>query len=671
VATKVKVPKAPNPFGLGRTSLKLLQSVEQREAETVVPANYHLIQSVAELEQLAAACQASRLIVLDTETHATHPTLDKPSTKWWLPDFRVTAFGIYTGGGAYMVPLEMIHAPVNMTRASVQDVLGPVLEDVQISKVFHNAKFDMHAMWRTFDIEMRHTLQPHDVGIASWILDETLRKHDLEVLCTTYLGTERWKIQQDGNFHLWPIKMAQVYLGGDVENTMKLYEFQREFLHDNPAYAKLASLYADVEMPHLVEVLLEMERTGIAWDQEYFEAVARPEVDAKCALAQRIAHEHMGPINLNSPQQVAAVLFDGFKLEPGEGRGRSVDKRVLAGLKGQHPAVDALETYRQNATIKSNYTDTLPDYVVGGRIHPNIKGIGATTGRLSCADPNLQKLPKRVGPLIRKAFVPSPGYTLGTWDYSQIELRILAHLSGDENMIRMFEAGGDFHTLTAHNMFGVPLAELEADKDRPERITAKNINFGIPYGIGAQKLADSVNLQLHSIGIFDRDMTKAQAQAAIDAWERSYPQAALWIRAMKLQAHKQGFVETLLGRKRRLFDEMASREHWLVASGERMAVNAPIQGSSGDMIKVAAVRMWRHIQAQHWPYRILLSIHDELIFEAPTAWLMQHRDTMDELTVIMQDAIPLRVPIKVSVELLDRWGQKHVEDDVDFEEDAA
>ncbi len=662
--------KAPNPFSLGRASLKIMQGVEALEASVAVPKNVILVQSVGMLRECANACRDAGVFSLDTETAASHPTVKKPATKWWLPDFRVTALGIYADDKAFIIPNEMIRMDVNFNKGQIQDELGDVLEDPTLEKVFHNAKFDIHAVRRSFDIDMNNTLTLRDDMLAAWLLEENQR-HGLEDLCAEYLGTERWKIKQDGNFHVWPVKMAQIYLGGDVENTMKLYEFQKDFLVGNPQYAKLGHLYEKVEIPHM-QVLVEMERNGIGWDQDYFENVARPEVEEKVASALRKAKEYMGDINLNSPLQVAAVLFDGLKLSPMKDRGRSVDKRVLANLKGQHPAVDALEEYRKYSTIKKLFTDELPTFAVNGRIHPSLQPIGATSGRLSCSSPNLQQLPKRsVGPLIRKCFVPSPGHVFVAMDYSQIELRILAHLANDENMIAAFGTGVDFHTLTAHNMFGIPIADLDADKDRPERVSAKTINFGIPYGCGASKLADMINMQLHEIGIVDKDLSKAESQSHINAYERAYPGVAAYIKSQKILAHKQGFVETILGRKRRLYDEINSSDRGLMSLAERQSVNSPIQGSSADMIKVAAVKIYAMIVANHWPYRPIMSIHDELLLEVPKDWLQHHRDTVDQMAEIMQNAIPLIVPIKVSVDILDRWGSKVSKEDMEIDEEAV
>ena len=451
--------------------------------------------------------------------------------------------------------------------------------------------------------------------------------------------------------------MAQIYLGSDCESTLQLFRFQSEALLKHP---RLENLLYNVEMPHVYE-LIRMEQHGICWDQTYFDETMKPAVEQHKADAEKKALDLMGPINLDSPAQVAAVLFDALHLP--QISERSVDKRVLANLKGKHPAIDALEEYRQYATLNKMFITQLPDFVVNGKIHPSFNPIGAATGRLACRRPNLQQLPKRVGPLVRRGFVPSPGHVLVTFDYSQIELRILAHLSQDEGMIEAFNSGVDFHSMTAHKMFGISLEALEADKDMPERITAKNVNFGIPYGIGAQKLVDTVNLQLHQMGIYDKDLTRNQGQDAIDAYFEAYAGVKRYINRQKALYAKQGWVETILGRKRRLYMAHESGNEQVYSSGQRQAVNAPIQGSSADMIKVACVKLAQYIREQHWPYALLLSIHDELVMEVPKDWFLKNRETLDTLKNIMANAVPLIVPIKVSADVLDRWGDKMVEDE--------
>lgn len=630
---------------------RTFKTLHERDRMAVVPDNYKLVTTTDDLEEIVRLAYHNAVIAVDTET---------TGTEWWRPGFDVSCIGIATDYEVFIIPTRMVNADVNFDAATIREYLGDMFEDPEVMKVYHNAQFDIHALRQVFGIESTFF---HDTMVAAKILDENQRA-GLEAQAKLYLGREEWKIKQDGNFGLWPMKLAQVYLGGDVENTMLLFRFQQEALLKLPT---LENLYYNVEVPHVRE-LIRMEQRGIHWDHEYFENVMKPEVLRQMEEAKEKALELLGPINLDSPAQVANVLYEGLKLPRGEGDSNSVDKAQLARLRGMHPSIAALTTYRNFGTINKMFVQQLPEYVHNGKIHPSFNPIGAATGRLSCRQPNLQQLPKRMGPLVRRAFIPAKDHVLVTFDYSQIELRILAHLSQDEGMIAAFESGQDFHTMTAHKMFDIPIEKLEADKDMPERITAKNINFGIPYGIGARKLANTVNLQLQAIGS-DRRITEEEAKKSIDAYFEAYPGVKAFISQQKALYAVQAYVETILGRKRRLYESHESGLDSIYASGARQAVNAPIQGSSADMIKMACVKIAEHIRQQHWPYALLLSIHDELVLEVPKDWFVKNQGTLDTLKEIMAGALPLSVPIKVSADILSRWGDKVPDEDLEFDEE--
>jgi len=644
---------------------RVIKALEARERDCVVPKNFIMVESLAQVRECVAEVRAAKLCSIDTETTGIH---------WFTPDFRVTAIGVYANSTGWIIPHFMLHAPLTLDKTQIQDELGDIFEDPEIAKIFAYAQFDRHAIRRTFDIQIGGT--KHDVVLAGWILDENVR-HGIEPLAEMYLGQSGWKIKQDGNFHMWPKNMATLYLGHDIETTMALYRFQLPNLEAQP---KLYKLMYEIEQPHQ-DLLYRMEQRGVAWDQDYFDEFVRPEIDRhyEQAVAAIRAYPGMENINPASPQQLSKVLFDGLGLR--RINMNSVDKRVLSHLKGEHPIIEDLEHFSKYATLKKNFVNKLPRFVVNGRIYTSFAGIGARTGRLAAKNPNLQNIPKAaIGPLIRKSFIPSPGYVLVTLDYSQIELRILAHLANDQAMIDAFVAGHDFHTVTAHRMSGLSMAELEADKDLPQRVVAKNVNFGIPYGIGGVKLVDTVNILLSKMGVDPSKFYKEeQGNDLIDDWYAAYPEAAAYLQSQVDLYKDTGVVETIFGRKRRLYVERESGNWGIRASGERKARNAPIQGSSADLVKIAALALDKLIRENHWPYTPLLSIHDELIFEVPIEWLNANRGTLEQLKYAMEHCAELSVPLKVGLDILDRWGAKRPEeaDTLEFddeeteEEDAA
>jgi DNA polymerase-1 len=632
--------------------IKVLRSLKVRERTAIVPENFTFVTETSQLRECATACREAGVFAFDTETTGLH---------WYAPDFKVVATGIYAQDRAYIIPHYMAYSDVNFDRGVMQDELGDVFTDPSIRKLVANAKFDMHAIRRTFGIEVAGI--HHDAVLAGWLLDENLIDHGIETMLSLYFDWPDYKIKQDGKFGLWPLKMASIYLGKDAEGTFILSQWQEECLREQP---KLHRLMYEVEMPHML-LLYEAERHGIAWDWDYCRNVMQPTINDACEKALEKVRDYLGPINPASTPQLAAALFDGLKLP--DLSERSTDKRALSKISDEHPVIPAIQTWRKYDTIKKLFINKLPGFVEQNRIYYSIKPIGTVTGRQSASQPNLQQLPKQsIGPIIRRAFVPSAGNVLVTFDYSQIELRILAHLSGDPKMRAAFESGADFHSLTAHDMFGISMAALDADKDLPPRITAKNINFGIPYGIGANKLMDMVNGRLQELGADGGYLTEVSSMKAIRSYFKAYPYNETWIDGMKRLAKKQGYVETILGRKRRLHSPINNPDRKVSSMAERQAVNSPIQGSSADMIKVAAIKMDRKIKSEHWPLQFLLSIHDELVYEVPLTWLSHNRDKLDVLSDIMAAAVPLSVPIKVSVDVLKRWGDKITDDDWEADE---
>ncbi len=649
----------PKPKG----DKKVLRDLKLRERTVVVPKNFTFVQSDDVLQACAAACRERKQFVFDLET---------TGIDW--ADYAVCigiAVQLATGGiKVWIIPTNMAYAMRNFTPAEIRENLGDVFADPAISKIGHNVKFDQHHMHNTYGVDTVGITD--DTMIAQHLLNEN-ESHRLGDIAKTWLEIDSWKFKQDGHFNVWPLGMAQTYLGKDCETTLLLHNFQQQHLANLPEIMKL---YREVEIPN-IQIAYEMEQNGIAWDSTYYETVMKPEVQSQRATARARVQSVIGRVNLDSPSQVAAAFFDGLKLPRIDGN--ALDKSVLNRLRkydreqarqnAREPVIEHFEAYRKYATLDKMFVNELPLHVSDGRIHPSFKTCGTKTGRWSCVHPNLQQLPKAaIGPLIRRAFIPTAGYVLVTMDYGQVELRWLAHFSGDEKLIAAFASGEDIHTATCLLMFPtmITLADLKADKDHPLRVRAKTINFGILYGMGPQLLADTINAQARS----DEDrITVDDARLLIKRWFETFPKARKYIIDTKAMVGEVGFVTTILGRKRRLPDAR-SGDSMLSAMAERQAVNSRIQGSAADLLKVASINVRKFLLESHYPFRMLLAVHDELVLEVPKAWLRKHPKALDELADVMRTAMTLKVPLVVSVDKLSRWGDK-IHDDDFFEGIAA
>lgn len=623
------------PSHLGDVSV--LRDLKAREATEIVENSFTFVQTDRELEAAMDLVREHGTMSFDTETNGLT----------WAN--RAVAFSFATNDRAWLVPTRMVHARRNFDADEVKGLVYDVYADQSIKKVAHSAKFDMHMMLNTYGVDVAGLI--HDTQTAQWVLNEN-EPHDLETICETWLGARSWKIKQDGNFGLWPIKVATNYACRDAKWTYKLWEFQKSELAQRP---KLWSLMYDLELP-VVERTFEKEQVGIRWDETYYNEVLHPHVIGTLNAADDECRKVMGDINFNSPEQVSRVLFDGLGLP--QINGRSTDKSVLVELRKHHPVIQHFEVRRTYSTMKKMFLDQLPSFVELGRIHPSASTIGTVTGRETYSHPNLQQMPKKIGPLFRRAFIPTEGYVFVSMDYSQIELRLLAHMSQDEVMIEAFKSGEDFHSVTCNQMFGISMEALRKDKDMMERIIAKSINFGVLYGVGAAHLAEMINALLPE----DKKITIEQAQEFIDKWFSAFPRVHDWTEEKKFEAVRDGFVETIFGRKRRL-PGARHPDGKISSAAKRQAVNSPLQGSAADMVKKAELDLDALIAAESWPYRQLLQIHDELLLEVPKAWLSRNLGTLDVLKNTMANAYPLIVPVVVSLDCLARWGDKVIVDE--------
>ncbi|MGH7413776.1 MAG: DNA polymerase I, partial [Candidatus Rokuibacteriota bacterium] len=403
----------------------------------------------------------------------------------------------------------------------------------------------------------------------------------------------------------------------------------------------LKSLYEDIERP-LIAVLAEMERHGIRVDQARLGEFSR-ELEVHLERTTREIYGLAGEeFNIGSPKQLAHILFEKLKLPPVKRTktGYSTDADVLEQLALGHELPARIVEHRTLAKLKSTYADSLPTLVNPGtgRIHTSFNQLVAATGRLSSSAPNLQNIPVRteLGRRIRAAFVPEPGWRFVAADYSQIELRILAHVSGEESLVEAFRRGEDIHARTASEVFGVALEAVTPE----QRDIAKTTNFSVIYGVTAFGLSRGL------------DITPKQAQEFLDRFFARHPKVKAYLARTVTEGRERGFVTTLLGRRRYL-PELRSGNPNLRSFGERMATNAPIQGTAADLVKIAMVRMAGELRAHRLASRMLLQVHDELLFEAPAAEV----DRLQALaTLVMESALSLEVPLKVDVKVGDDWS---------------
>jgi len=403
----------------------------------------------------------------------------------------------------------------------------------------------------------------------------------------------------------------------------------------------LWSLFADVEMP-LVPVLVHMQRNGVALDTDLLRHMSF-RLGGQLAKLEKDIYDAIGhEFNINSPQQLSAVLFQELKLPARRKRGSySTGADILEELRGVHPIIAPILEYRQLAKLKSTYVDALPGLINPrtGRVHTSFNQTKTATGRLSSSDPNLQNIPVRgeLGKEIRLAFIAPPGSVLLSADYSQIDLRALAHLSQDQGLLEAFGRDEDVHAATASRLFGVPPLEVTPDMRR----VAKTVNFGVIYGMSEYGLEQATEL------------SREDAAQFIVAYFEKYPGVKRYLEETKQQARERGYVQTILGRRRRI-PEINSPNYQVRQAAERMAINMPVQGTSADIIKVAMVNLFREMQDRHLKSKMLLQVHDELVFEVPESELDEVRQLAPR---IMSAAIQLSVPVKVDTKVGWNWGE--------------
>lgn len=535
-------------------------------------------------------------------------------------------------------PLGATHLDLGLVRRE----LGPILADEKVEKIGQNIKYDLLVL-RNAGLPVRGVY--FDTMVASYCLDPVRSSHSMDNMARDYLNYECVPIvnligkgKNQLTFDMVDTVVACEYAAEDADVTWLLYAYLQGRLEGQP---ELAKLFVDVEMP-LVSVLAQMEFNGVSLDTGLLRQMAGELSDALEFLDERIYEQAEAVFNIDSPKQLAEILFDklGLRSRRGGKAGRSTDASVLEQLSDQHPIADLVLEHRTLSKLKNTYADKLGAMVNSrtGRLHASFNQTVTATGRLSSSDPNLQNIPIRteLGRKIRAAFVPEKATDcILSLDYSQVELRLLAHFSHDEALRAAFAADQDIHRSVASQIFGVPLEEVTGEM----RSRCKAVNFGVIYGQGAFGLSQSVGI------------SPGEAKQFIEDYFARYGSIRAFMDECIEKTKQNGYAETILGRRRRIAD-MDSRNGGRRALAERLAVNTVIQGSAADLIKVAMLNVQRRIDAERLPVRMLLQIHDELIFAVPTAEAETHTKWIAEA---MTGAIPFDVPLKVDAACGSSW----------------
>ncbi len=626
-------------------SKRLLESLEGEggeAAEVAEPpaAEYETLLTQADFERWLKRLQDAELFAFDTET---------TSLDYMQAEVVGVSFAVQAGEAAY-VPLAHVYpgAPQQLDRGWVLDQLKPLLEDPDRPKVGQNLKYDRSVL-ANHGIELRGIA--FDTMLESYVLDSTATRHDMDSLAANYLGRKTIKFEEIAGkgakqltFDQIPLEQAAPYAAEDADVTLQLHQALWPRLEAEPA---LAALFRDIEMP-LVPVLSAMERTGVRIDATMLARQSRELAERMHALEQQ-AYEVAGrPFNLGSPKQIGQIFFEELELpviaKTPKGAPSTAEAvlQELADLGHELPAL--ILEHRGLSKLKSTYTDKLPEMVNprSGRVHTSYHQAVAATGRLSSSDPNLQNIPVRTeeGRRIRRAFIPEEGWRMVAADYSQIELRIMAHLSGDKTLLKAFHEGLDIHRATAAEVFAG--GDLDAVTGEQRR-SAKAINFGLIYGMSAFGLAKQLGVE------------RSEAQTYIDLYFDRYPGVKAFMDATRADAHDKGYVETLFGRRLYL-PEINSRNGQRRAAAERTAINAPMQGTASDIIKRAMLAVDGWIASERPAVRMIMQVHDELVFEVRED---QVTSACETIRGHMEGAAALSIPLVVDVGVGDNWDEAH------------
>lgn len=627
-------------------SSRLLASLDQMPddevAETAPPpeVKYEILFDKEKFQQWLERLSEADYFAFDTET---------TSLDYMQAEIVGVSFSVELGEAAY-VPVAHNYpgAPEQLDRVWVLEALRPLLEDSAQLKVGQNLKYDMSVLAR-YGIELRGIA--YDTMLESYVLDSTATRHDMDSLAQKYLGIKTIKFEEVAGkgakqltFDQVPLEQAGPYAAEDADITLRLHQSLWPKLESEPSLIKLL---AELEIP-LIPVLSRIERTGVRIDAAMLVKQSQ-ELAGRMHELEQQAYEMAGrPFNMGSPKQIGQIFFEELELpiisKTPKGA-PSTAEPVLQELADRGHELPALILqHRGLSKLKSTYTDKLPLMVdsVSGRVHTSYHQAVAATGRLSSSDPNLQNIPVRSdeGRRIRQAFIPEHGYRMVAADYSQIELRIMAHLSEDEGLLKAFSEGVDIHRATAAEVFGVASPDQVTND---QRRSAKAINFGLIYGMSAFGLAKQLGIP------------RGAAQEYVDLYFNRYPGVKAFMDRTREDAHEKGYVETVFGRRLYL-PEINARNGQRRAAAERTAINAPMQGTASDIIKRAMLAVDDWIQQESPPLRMIMQVHDELVFEIREDQL---ESCCDRIRHFMEAAAELKVPLLVDVGIGDNWDEAH------------
>jgi DNA polymerase-1 len=614
------------------------ESVEDATAAQKPANDYQLILTQKAFDAWLKRLQKAVLFAFDTETTA----LD-----YMKAQVVGVSFAIQSGEAAY-VPLAHDYpgAPEQLDRDSVLNALKPLLEDPKLAKLGQHMKYDMNVLSH-HGIHMQGVA--HDTMLESYVLDSTASRHDMDSLALKYLGHKTIKFEEVAgkgakqiSFDQVELEVAGEYAAEDADITLRLHETLWPRLEAEPS---LRSVYEEIEIP-LIPVLSRIELNGVLVDAHQLKVQSGQLAKRMVELEKQVHEVAGGPFNLGSPKQLQEILFDklGLPVISKTPKGQpSTAENVLVELAEQgYELPQLILEYRSISKLKSTYTDKLPELVQStGRIHTSYHQAVAATGRLSSSDPNLQNIPVRSeeGRRIRQAFIAPKGYKIVSADYSQIELRIMAHLSGDEGLLKAFREGEDIHRATAAEVFGMALDEVTAEQRR----SAKAINFGLIYGMSAFGLARQLGIE------------RGAAQEYVDLYFARYPGVKQYMDETRARAKEQGYVETVYGRRLYL-PEINAANAQRRQYAERTAINAPMQGSAADIIKRAMLAVDGWLQSGKADARMIMQVHDELVFEVAEA---EVDSFCEKVKGLMEAAADLSVPLVVEPGVGANWDEAH------------
>ena len=612
--------------------------IQSPEKKPDVESNYHTIRTKNELDELIEVMKKAPYISFDTET----TSLDYMNAE-------------LVGVSIALKPNEAFYIPINHNYEGVEkqleehfvlEALKPFLESDEIPKIGHNLKYDRHIL-QNLGIDLKGKLL--DTMLFSYVNNSTITRHNLDAVSKRYLNINPTSYEDVAGkgakqipFSEVSIEVASEYASEDADISLKLYEHIEPLVQKE---TKLAKLYSEIEGP-LIYTLGDIERNGVLIDSEKLNEQSK-ELEAKILeLEQKVQKSAGEDFNLGSPKQLQEILYEklGLPVIKKTPKGQpSTAESVLQELSMDFPIVQDILSYRAISKLKSTYTDKLPKMVNSntGRVHTSYHQAVTATGRLSSSDPNLQNIPIRSeeGRRIREAFIAPDGYKILAADYSQIELRIMAHLSRDQGLMDAFAKGQDIHQATAAEIFSTNIDEVTANQRR----SAKAINFGLIYGMSAFGLSKQLQI------------TRAEAQNYIEQYFDRYPQVKHYMDETKQSAKKMGYVETVFGRRLYLAD-IESSNYQRRQYAERSAINAPMQGTAADLIKMAMILLHQKIKEESFEAKIIMQVHDELVIEVNE----NQSDELSEITrSVMSEISKLDVDLKVDADIGNNWDEAH------------